>query len=223
MKNTLRLVLSFVVLAALSGCATFDNITKLPVGNLSVEPEFESADFYNTKTLAITVFDPDGSYYDYRYGDRNLIDYGKLFAKSMQAKRPLIGLVSQDQLSEKISNRDWVSLSTRIARKTLADSADLEALAELSGANFIAIAKVRGFSERTDVIFDFPNTRLVEYRSAMATFTLYDAKTGQNIWFGNLDHETDDSWGMPSWQYMMERMYDGFVLRLPTPPKESKS
>ena len=223
MKNTCRLVLSLVVLIALTGCATFDNIVKLPVGNLSVTPEFESADFYNSKTLAITVFDPDGSYYDFRYGDRNLIAYGSLFAKSMQAKRPQIGLISQDQLNQNMSNRDWVSISTRIARRTIADSADIETLAKLSGANYIAIAKVRGFSERSDVIFDFPNTRAVEYRSAMATFTLYEVSTGKNIWFGNLDHETDDSWGLPSWQYMMERMYDGFVLRLPTPPNEKKS
>lgn len=219
MKNKLTLLLSFTLVMVLSSCATFDNLAKLPVENLSVEPEFETADFYNSKMLAITIFDPDSSYDVFRYGDSNLIAYNKLFAKSMKAKRPLIGLITQDELSNKMSNRDWVTISTRIARKTIADPADIKILATLSGANYVAIAKNRGLSSGSEVVSNFPNTSLVEYKNAMATFTIYDAQTGKNIWFGNFDHESNNTFGTPSWQYMMGHMYESFVLLLPSTSK----
>jgi len=223
MKNKLKFFVSIAIIGMLSGCATFDNLVKLPVENLTTTPEFETADFYGGKTLAITVYSPEGSFDRFNYGDRALTQYSKLFAKSMRAKRPMIGLISENELSAKMPNRDFVALSTRIARKTLADKADIEELVAASGADYVAIANIRGLSSRSDVVFDFPNTRIVEYMGAESTFTVYDAKTGNNIWYGKLDHETDDSWGGVGWQYMMERMYDGFVLRLPVPPKESKS
>jgi len=222
MNTKLRIITSIALLLLLSACATFDNITKIPVENLRVAPEYESADLYEGKLLALTVFSPDGSYDEFRYGDPSLIMHGQLFGSVVKAKRPAIDLVTLEQISDKLPNKELASLTRRIGGKTIAAPEDISALANLSGASYVAIAKIRGFSSDQEVYIDTQNafnTRMIDYKSARSSFTIYDAKTGENIWFGSFDYTSDDSWGEPSWQYMMERMFEGFVLRLPTPSK----
>ncbi len=222
MKTKFQLLLSTIFLLQLSACATLDNLIKLPVENLQTSTDYESADFYSGKLLALTVFSPKGSYIDFYHGDSSLIKYGLLFDKTVQEKRPAIDLVTLDQIPDDLSDDNLRLITTRMSGKVTAAPSDITTLAKHSGAKYIAVARIHGFATDQELHIDTKNafnSGWINYKAARSSFSIYDASTGNKIWAGDFNHTSDDSWGEISWQYMMERMYEGFVLRLPKPSK----